>query len=148
MRTTFISMLKTWKNVMTKPGEQTFAAERSKSSATLKTALAWILLAGVIAALLDILLTTLTEMWVIPLDEIDFPEPSSITMMMPFQPIMNLRLRYFFLYQEFRKLYAGCGYILACLTLLLNLSTASFITSLITSLKKFPAGNRPSPKAY
>ena len=104
MRTKFISMLKTWKNVMTKPGEQTFAAERSKPSATLKTALAWILLAGVIAALLDILLTTLTEMWVIPPDEVDFSEPSSFTMMI-FQPIMNLRLRYFFLYQEFIKLY-------------------------------------------
>lgn len=104
MRTKFISMLKTWKNVITKPGEQTFAAERSKPSATLKTALAWILLAGVIAALLDILLTTLTEMWVIPPDEVDSSEPSSFTMMIV-QPIMNLILRYFFLYREFTKLY-------------------------------------------
>ena len=43
-------------------------------------------------------------MWVIPPGEVDFSEPSSFTMMIV-QPIMNLRLRYFFLYREFAKLY-------------------------------------------
>ncbi len=104
MRTKFISMFKTWKNVLTKPGEQTFAAERSKSSATLQTALAWILLAGVIAALLDILLTRLTEMWVIPPDEVDFSHPSDFIVMIT-EPIMHFRINFTLLYFEFAKLY-------------------------------------------
>ena len=46
------SIFQTWVNVLTKPGEEVFAAEREKDSATLKTALVWIILASVIAALL------------------------------------------------------------------------------------------------
>ena len=46
------SIFQTWLNVLTKPGEEVFAAEREKDSATLKTALVWIILASVIAALL------------------------------------------------------------------------------------------------
>ena len=48
----FSSIFQTWLNVLTKPGEEVFAAEREKDSATLKTALVWIILASVIAALL------------------------------------------------------------------------------------------------
>lgn len=104
MRTNFISMFTTWKNVMIRPGEQAFAAERSKASATLRTALVWILLAGLVAALLDILLAALTEMWVLPPNEVDFSQATSFPVMV-FQPIMNLRMNYFFLFQEFVELY-------------------------------------------
>ena len=49
------SIFQTWLNVLTKPGEEVFAAEREKDSATLKTALVWMILASVIAALLGTL---------------------------------------------------------------------------------------------
>lgn len=104
MRTKFISMFKTWKNVMTKPGEQTFAAERSKSSATLRTALVWILLAGVIAALLDILLNTLTEMWVIPPNEVDFSHPSDFILVID-GAIIFVNYNLILLNIEFAKMY-------------------------------------------
>ena len=49
------SIFQTWVNVLTKPGEEVFAAERENASATLKTALVWMILASVIAALLGTL---------------------------------------------------------------------------------------------
>lgn len=49
------SIFQTWLNVLTKPGEEVFTAEREKASATLKTALVWIILASVISALLGTL---------------------------------------------------------------------------------------------
>ncbi|MYC95496.1 MAG: hypothetical protein F4X14_11045 [Caldilineaceae bacterium SB0661_bin_32] len=104
MHPQLISMLKTWKNVLTRPGEKSFAAERSRSSATLKTALAWILLAGVIAALLDILLAALTEMWVISPSEVEFSHPSDFVVMIT-QPFIYLRIELLHLYFEFAKLY-------------------------------------------
>ncbi|MDE0200623.1 MAG: hypothetical protein OXK78_20615 [Caldilineaceae bacterium] len=104
MRTKFISMLQTCANVMTRPGVQTFAAERSKSSANLKTALAWILLAGVFAALLDILLTTLTEKWVIPPNEVDYFLPSDLIFLIDGANIY-LKSRLITLNFEFAKLY-------------------------------------------
>lgn len=104
MHTQFVSMLKTWKSVLTRPGEQTFAAERSSSSATLKTALAWTLLAGVVAALLDILLSALTDMWVIPPNEVEFSLHSNFVTMFA-ESIMYLRIRLLPLYFEFAKLY-------------------------------------------
>ena len=51
----FSSIFQTWVNVLTKPGEEVFAAEREKDSATLKTALVWMILASVITALLGML---------------------------------------------------------------------------------------------
>ena len=48
-------IFRTWVNALTKPGEDFFAAERQKSSATLSTALTWIIAASVIAALLNAL---------------------------------------------------------------------------------------------
>ena len=51
----FNSIFQTWVNVLTKPGEEVFTAEREKSSATLKTALIWMILASVISALLGTL---------------------------------------------------------------------------------------------
>jgi len=104
LHTQFVSMLKTWKNVLTRPGEQTFAAERGRSPAALKTALAWILLAGVIAALLDILLAALTETWVIPPSEVEFSHPSDFVTMIT-EPIIYLRIELLHLYLEFAKLY-------------------------------------------
>jgi hypothetical protein len=53
------SILQTWINVLTKPGEEVFAAEREKSSATLSTALLWIIAASVITALLGALQATI-----------------------------------------------------------------------------------------
>ncbi len=49
------SIFQTWVNVLTKPGEEVFTAEREKSSAKLKTALIWMILASVISALLGTL---------------------------------------------------------------------------------------------
>ena len=49
------SIFQTWINVLTKPGEAVFAAEREKTSATLSTALLWIIAASVITALLGAL---------------------------------------------------------------------------------------------
>ena len=72
MRIIITAMLQTWVNVLTKPGEKVFAAERSKSSATLSTALAWIFLASVMAALLGLLWTKLEAMWVMPSVELDW----------------------------------------------------------------------------
>ena len=51
----FNSIFQTWLNVLTKPGEEVFTAEREKASATLKTALVWMILASVISALLGTL---------------------------------------------------------------------------------------------
>lgn len=48
-------MFQTWVNVLTKPGQEVFEAERLKPSATLTTALVWIVLAGAIATLLELL---------------------------------------------------------------------------------------------
>ncbi len=49
------SIFQTWVNVLTKPGEAVFAAEREKTSATLSTGLLWIIAASVITALLGAL---------------------------------------------------------------------------------------------
>ena len=49
------SMFHTWVTVLTKPGEQFFEAERLKQSATLSTALIWMVLAGAVVVLLELL---------------------------------------------------------------------------------------------
>ena len=49
------SMFHTWVTVLTKPGEQVFEAERLKQSATLTTALIWMVLAGAVVVLLELL---------------------------------------------------------------------------------------------
>ncbi len=51
----FNSIFQTWKKVLTNPGVETFEAERQESSAILSTALVWMVLASVIAALLGLL---------------------------------------------------------------------------------------------
>ena len=51
----FSSIFQTWVKVLTSPGEEVFVAEREKSSATLRTALVWVFLASVIAAILGVL---------------------------------------------------------------------------------------------
>lgn len=53
------SILQTWINVLTKPGEEVLAAEREKSLAKLSTALLWIIAASVITALLGALQATI-----------------------------------------------------------------------------------------
>ena len=47
----FNAMFQTWMNVLTKPSEATFEAERHKPNANLTTALIWIVVAGVIVAI-------------------------------------------------------------------------------------------------
>ncbi len=74
MRTRITAMLQTWVNVLTRPGEEVFAAERGKSSATLSTALTWIFLASVMAALLGLLWTKLEAMWEMPPVELDWSQ--------------------------------------------------------------------------
>jgi hypothetical protein len=46
----FGRMFQTWINVLTKPSEETFEGERGQPGATLSTALIWMAIAGVIAA--------------------------------------------------------------------------------------------------
>ena len=48
-------MFQTWVKVLTRPGVDVFEAERLKPSATLTTALVWIVLAGVVTTLLELL---------------------------------------------------------------------------------------------
>ena len=55
----FRSMFQTWVNVLTKPGEAVFEAERQKASATLTTALVWIVLATLVTELFGLLQTQL-----------------------------------------------------------------------------------------
>lgn len=106
MRTILISMLRTWANVLTNPSEQTFDAERSKSSATVSAALAWILLASVLAALLSILRTTFIDIWVIPGHEMDWYEPHNfIRKILIFS--RDLRLEISLLYSEMARLYGS-----------------------------------------
>lgn len=97
-------MLKTWKNVIFKPGKRVFAVERDKSSSTLKAALAWVLVAGIVGALLDILLNTLTAAWIMPINEVDFSKRSDL-MTTIFDFIMILVIRYLHLNLEFVDLY-------------------------------------------
>lgn len=47
----FAAMFQTWINVLTKPGEATFEEELQKPSATLGTALIWIVIAAIVAAI-------------------------------------------------------------------------------------------------
>ena len=49
------SMFQTWVKVLTRPGVDVFEAERLKPSATLTTALVWIVLAGAVTTLLELL---------------------------------------------------------------------------------------------
>ncbi|MYH63757.1 MAG: YIP1 family protein [Caldilineaceae bacterium SB0675_bin_29] len=48
-------IFRTWVNALTQPGEEFFAAQRENASATLSTALKWIIAASIIAALLGAL---------------------------------------------------------------------------------------------
>ena len=51
----FQSIFQTWVNVLTRPGEEVFVAERGKASATLSTALVWIILAAIVTAIFTLL---------------------------------------------------------------------------------------------
>ena len=75
MPANLISMLEAWSRVLTKPGAQTFAVLRSRSTATLPNALMLNLLVGVISALLSILLATLSGLWAIPPSAVESFEP-------------------------------------------------------------------------
>ena len=65
MHNKFTSALRTWTNVLTRPGEQVFAAERKNTTATLSTALWWILLINAMTILLNLLNTTLLDEWIL-----------------------------------------------------------------------------------
>ncbi len=47
----FAAMFQTWMNVLTKPGEATFEAERHQPQANLTTAMIWIVIAAVVLAI-------------------------------------------------------------------------------------------------
>ncbi len=51
----FNEIFQTWKKVLLSPGEEVFVAAREKPSATLGTALVWMIMASVVAALLGLL---------------------------------------------------------------------------------------------
>lgn len=51
----FKEVFQIWKKVLLSPGEEFFVAEREKPSATLGTALVWMILASIVAALLGLL---------------------------------------------------------------------------------------------
>lgn len=47
----FAGAIETWRRVLTQPGEPVFEQERTNPNATLQTALIWMLIAGVVAAI-------------------------------------------------------------------------------------------------
>ena len=53
----FKGIFQIWLKVLTSPGEEVFVAERESASATLRTALVWMVLASIVAALLGLLQT-------------------------------------------------------------------------------------------
>ena len=76
------AMLTTWKNVLTRPSEQTFTTERDNFSGTLIYVLKWILIASMTTALLAVVRTALIESWVLGPHEIEPPDslPSDFVM--------------------------------------------------------------------
>ena len=72
------NIFKTWKNVLTKPSEQTFSEERNSSSATLSNALAWVLLASVAAVFLSAAEKAIVDMWEVPIEEMHGHVPSDL----------------------------------------------------------------------
>ncbi len=103
MFTSFISMPKTWANVLTKPNEQTFAAERSRSSVTLSAALTWVVLVSAVAILLSIQRTTLTEEWMLYGYVQDWYPPDFIARIL--QTLGEIRIFLTLLHLEIMKLY-------------------------------------------
>ncbi len=76
----FAAMFQTWMNVLTKPGEATFEAERHQPQANLTTALIWIVIAAVflaignaLSALISSLLGGGGSMMQMFLDQADLP---------------------------------------------------------------------------
>lgn len=53
------SIFRSWMNVLTKPGEESFIEEGKSPTATLSTALMWVLVAGLVSAIMQTLATAL-----------------------------------------------------------------------------------------
>lgn len=51
----FAGMIETWRRVTLQPGEEVFQTERTQPNATLQTALLWMVIAGVIAAIFGLI---------------------------------------------------------------------------------------------
>lgn len=51
----FAAIIDTWRRVLTQPGEPVFLEEKNSPNATLQTALIWMLIAGVVAAIFGLL---------------------------------------------------------------------------------------------
>ena len=51
----FAGTIETWRRVLTQPGEPVFLEEKNRPQATLQTALIWMLIAGVVAAIFGFL---------------------------------------------------------------------------------------------
>lgn len=78
-------MLRTWKNVLTKPTTQIFIAERDNFSGTLIYVLKWILIASMTTAILAVTRITLIDMWVMGPAEIMYSESPPIDIDMAFR---------------------------------------------------------------
>jgi len=50
----FNAMFQTWLNVLTRPGEEVFQEEKQKEQATINTALIWVVISAVIAAIFSV----------------------------------------------------------------------------------------------
>lgn len=81
MTADLISMLGSWASVWKRPSERTFATERTKSAATLRTALVGVLALGLLSALFEIVLKALTDSWVLPQEVLPFTPPSDFVSM-------------------------------------------------------------------
>ncbi len=88
------AMLMTWKNVLTKPSEQTFTTERDKFSGTLMYVLKWILLASMTTALLAVVRITLIETWVMGPHEIDQSDSVPTDFIMAYQTFLVHRMHW------------------------------------------------------
>ena len=66
----FQLIFRTWVNALTQPGEEFFAAQRENASATLSTAIKWIIAASIIAALLGAIRSTVFPSAMDGLDQI------------------------------------------------------------------------------
>src|SRR5215216_2489283 len=51
----FAGMIETWRRVLTQPGEPVFEQEKMNPNGTLQTALIWMLIAGVVAAIFGLI---------------------------------------------------------------------------------------------
>lgn len=72
-------MLRSSINILTKPKEQVFLAEKTNRTVSLSKVLKWMLLASIIAASIKTLRITILDIWVLPGPELEYPEHITLT---------------------------------------------------------------------